>query len=55
MKPTYAALFTLALCALVAWLGGYNFDQRGTDVGGYSLASLFLAAMVWVFVWVNME
>lgn len=39
-------LATLALCATVAWLSGYDFNDRNLWVAGYALTSLIVATIV---------
>ncbi len=40
---------TLALCCFLCWMGGYNFDHRGEDVGCAS-AMVALATLMAGFV-----
>jgi hypothetical protein len=37
---------TLILCALIAWLGGYNFDARGPGLAYGTGVSFWIAVMV---------
>lgn len=33
---------SLSFCAIIAWLGGFNFDQRTPDVAfGFTISILF--------------
>jgi hypothetical protein len=48
MLRTIVALCVCAVSALIAWAGGYNFDQRSPGVAVWVLATVtvaFLAAI----------
>lgn len=52
IKPAAAGIAVLLISALLAWLSGFNFDQRNADVAywaGVALAaSAYCAGLVWV-------
>ncbi len=43
MKRIAIFFGTLAICAGLAWLGGYNFDTRGGWVATCTFLSLYVA------------
>ena len=45
----------MGVCALVAWLGGFNFDRRDFLVGYGFLVALVFSISVTAFVAVNTE
>lgn len=50
MKTVIVFLLMLALCALLAWVGGFNFDQRNVDVAMSTFLAIFFSGMVAMFV-----
>jgi hypothetical protein len=40
-----ASVAILFICALLAWLNGYNFDSRGYGVSVYTGCSILLASL----------
>ncbi len=34
------------ISALIAWLGGFNFDRRNVDVGAWSIMTLLVALFI---------
>jgi hypothetical protein len=49
MKPAAAFLsvfvVVLLISALIAWVGGFNFDQRDPEVAHWLLGSIWFAGM----------
>ena len=52
-----AAVFIccMGVCALVAWLGGFNFDRRDFWVGYGFFVALFFSVAATAFVAINTE
>ncbi len=60
MKPKLrnallAAVIVPALCALLAWSGGYNFDHRDEKVSDCVFYTMLLACLIGVMVWAFTE
>lgn len=43
MKKIIIFIITVFLFALMAWIGGYNFDKRNAGVGAYFACSICLS------------
>jgi hypothetical protein len=46
IKSTALFIAMLVLCALTAWLGGYDFDYRSPDVAAGFVMALIVATIV---------
>jgi hypothetical protein len=44
--PLSLAALTVAFMWFVAWLGGYNFDERTFLVGWWAIVSVFVGGIV---------
>jgi hypothetical protein len=49
MKRLAIFALVLCVCAALAWIGGFNFDQRGKDSFLWSFCSLIAAALIATF------
>lgn len=45
-KRVLAFVVVLAFAAVIAWLGGYDFDKRNPDVAFFVVMSAILAALI---------
>jgi predicted PurR-regulated permease PerM len=50
IKPIFAAAITGIILAFVFWLGGYDFDRRGSDVAWSAGFTLFFMFFVFALV-----
>jgi hypothetical protein len=46
VKTLAISIFICMLSALLAWIGGYNFDTRGLDVAFYVYITLMIAIFI---------
>ncbi len=48
MKPIYAAGITISVCAILAWLAGFDFDHRDIVGSGGAAFSVWLSFIAWI-------
>lgn len=50
-------ILLLAFAIFYCWMGGYNFDYRGADVGfaTFMIASFCVLVSAWPFLWIDLE
>lgn len=55
IKLAAVFIFCMGVCALVVWIGGFNFDRRDFWVGYGFLLALVFSALATGFVAINTE
>ena len=51
--PVIVFTIVSALCAVIAWLSGYDFDHRSSDVAFGFFITIYLAGFAAWFTWLN--
>jgi len=54
-QPAAVFVTLIAIAMFIAWMGGYNFDYRNSDVGFFTALTLFISIGIPVSIYFNQE